>query len=143
MIVRMKPVSVIEARLGIEPNGRVQKFFTNTCYNHMDKYVPFKEGNLASNIVLQEDSITYKSPYAHYMYEGKVMGSNIPIKNEDGIITGYFSPKDKRKHYTGADIHYSSFHHPLASSHWDRKMVSAEMPDVVKEVQDHVNHGGK
>ena len=39
MIVKMKPVSVIEARLGIEPNGRVQKFFTNTCYNHMDNKV--------------------------------------------------------------------------------------------------------
>ena len=38
MSVKMKPVGQIKARLGIEPTGEVQKFFTNTCYKHMDKY---------------------------------------------------------------------------------------------------------
>ena len=38
--MEIKPIGQIKANLGIEPNGRVQKFFTNTCYKHMDKYVP-------------------------------------------------------------------------------------------------------
>ena len=50
--MKMKPTAIIEARLGIEPNGRVQKFLTQTCYNHMDKYVPIDTGDLRSNVVL-------------------------------------------------------------------------------------------
>lgn len=66
----LKPISEIKLDLGLEPNGKVQKFFTNTCYNHMDKYVPRETGALRDNVDLQADSITYQSPYAHYMYIG-------------------------------------------------------------------------
>ena len=68
----LKPISQIKARLGIEPHGRIHKFFTNTCYRYMDKYVPFKEGGLRTNVDIQTDRITYESPYAHYMYSGIV-----------------------------------------------------------------------
>lgn len=74
----LKPISEIKMNLGIEPNGRVQKFFTNTCYKHMDKYVPKDTGILRENVVLQSDSITYQSPYAHAQYVGYTKG---PVKN--------------------------------------------------------------
>jgi hypothetical protein len=141
--VKMKPVSVIKARLGIEPNGRIQKFFTSECAKTMDKYVPYDEGNLADYII-EGNLIIYQQPYAHYMYEGKVMGPNIPIK-EDGIITGWFSPKDKAKHYTGKDIDYSKSKargHNFAGPHWDRRMWSAEKDNIVKRVQNEINRGG-
>ena len=143
MKVRFKPTSVIKARLGIQPNGPVQSFFTETCYKHMDKYVPYREGDLANNVIVSSNSITYKSPYAHYMYQGDVMGPNIPIKDESGNITGYFSPKDQPKRYTGKKIQYDTTHHEYAGPHWDERMWSAEKDDVVKEVQDYVNHGGR
>ena len=111
MPVKMKPTSVIKARLGLEPNGRVQQFFTNTCYKHMDKYVPMDEGNLRSNVDIQPDHITYESPYAHAQYVGYTKG---PVKN-----------------YTT----------PGTGPYWDKRMVSAEMSQVVKEVQNYV--GGK
>lgn len=75
----LKPISEIKADLGIEPNGKVQKFFTNTCRNHMDKYVPKDTGNLRENVILDSDSITYQSPYAHAQYIGEVHGS--PVRN--------------------------------------------------------------
>ena len=142
--VNMKPTSVIIADLGLQPNGKVQKYFTKRCADYMDKYVPYKEGGLAyDNRVIEDDKIIYESPYAHYMYEGKVMGPNIPIK-EDGNIVGYFSPKGKSKQYTGEDINYkTSAGHEYAGPHWDKRMVSAEMDDLVKEVQDYIKHGGK
>ena len=114
MPVKMQPTSVIKARLGLEPNGRVQKFFTNTCYKHMDKYVPKDTGNLRINVDVRSDSITYESPYARYQYFGM---------RDDGsrVVQNYTTPG------TGP--------------YWDRKMVSAEMQDVVKEVQDYV--GGR
>ena len=73
----LKPISEIKADLGIEPNGRVQKFYTNTCRNHMDKYVPKDIGMLRENVVIENDSITYQSPHAHAQYVGIVHGSSV------------------------------------------------------------------
>lgn len=105
----LKPINDIKANLGIEPNGKVQKFFTNTCARRMDKYVPKDTGALRTNIDVQSDSITYKSPYAHAQYAGIVNGTAV-------------------KNYTT----------PGTGPYWDKRMVSAEMQDVVKEVQDYV-----
>ena len=112
MPVKLKPTSQIKARLGLEPNGRVQKYFTNTCYRYMDKYVPYREGNLRTIIDVQDDVIIYESPYAKYQYYG---------------VSKTGKPLEYRTAGTG--------------NYWDRKMVSAEIKDVVKEVQDFI--GGK
>jgi hypothetical protein len=69
----LKPISEIKVRLGINPDGETQAFLTNTCYKHMDKYVPKDSGALRQNVSLTKKTITYKSPYAHYMYIGKTM----------------------------------------------------------------------
>ena len=114
MPVKLKPTSQIKTRLGIEPNGRVQKFFTNTCYKHMDKYVPKDEGNLRTIVDIESNSITYEMPYARYQYYGI---------REDGT--------HEVENYTT----------PGTGPYWDKRMVSAEMQDVVKEVQDYI--GGK
>ena len=114
MPVKLKPTSTIKARLGIEPNGRVQKFFTNTCYKHMDKYVPKDEGNLRTIVDVESNSITYEQPYARYQYYGM---------RDDGthVVKNYTTPG------TGP--------------YWDKRMWSAEKQDVIKEVQKYI--GGK
>ena len=116
MPVKMQPTSKIISRLGIEPNGKVQKFYTNTCYKYMDKYVPMDEGNLRTVVDIQPNSITYESPYAKYQYYGI------------------------RKDGTHKVVNYTT---PGTGTYWDKRMVSAEMQDVVKEVQDYINRGGK
>ena len=143
--VKMKPTSVIKARLGIQPNGPVQKFFTKRCAEHMDKYVPFNEGGLAYDTrKIEKNKVIYEAPYAHYMYEGRVMGPNMYIK-ENGIIVKWFSPKGKNtKHYTGKKIKYhQSAGHEYAGPYWDKRMWSAEKEEVLEEVQKYVNRGGK
>lgn len=75
----LNPISQIKANLGIEPNGKVQKFFTNTCYKHMDKYVPKDTGALRENVDIKSDSITYQSVYAEAQYKGIVHGN--PVRN--------------------------------------------------------------
>lgn len=145
MSVSLKPISTIKANLGLQPNGPVQKFFTETCARYMDNYVPFRDGNLANYYIEGDDKIVYNQPYAHYMYIGKVMGPNVPIKNEDGIITGWFSPI-KPKYYTGKDIDYSQSiarGHTYAGPYWDKRMWSAEKNKIIKEVQDYINRGAK
>lgn len=135
----LNPTSTITARLGIQPDGRVQRFFTETCYRYMDKYVPMETGDLRSNVTLTTKSIKYNSPYAHYMYEGKVMGPNIPIFQKGiEVPIGFYSPKNKPKHYTGADIQY---HSAGTGPHWDERMKSADMNQVLKEVQNYIKRG--
>ena len=104
----LNPISTIKANLGIEPNGPVQKFFTNTCYRYMDKYVPKDNGILRTDVTIKADSITYEQPYAHAQYVGYTKG---PVKNYTTAGTGPY---------------------------WDRRMVSAEMQDIVREVQDEI-----
>lgn len=108
MPVKMQPTSQIELYLGIEPNGRVQRFFTNTCYKHMDKYVPRDEGNLRTNVDIGVNYIAYNSPYAHSQYIGFTKG---PVRN-----------------YTT----------PGTGPYWDKRMVSAEGQDIVREVQEYI-----
>lgn len=110
----LKPISKIKADLGIEPNGKVQKYFTERCYQHMDKYVPKDTGALRETVVKGTDYIKYNMPYAHAQYVGIVHGS--PVKN-----------------YTT----------PGTGPYWDKRMVSAEMKDIVKECQAFINRGGK
>ena len=110
----LKPISEIKADLGIEPNGKVQKYFTERCYQHMDKYVPKDTGALRETVVKGTDYIKYNVPYAHAQYVGIVHGS--PVKN-----------------YTT----------PGTGPYWDKRMVSAEMKDIVKECQAFINRGGK
>lgn len=112
MPVKLKPTSQIKARLGIDPNGRVQKFFANTCYKHMDKYVPLDKGDLRTNVSVKADSITYESPYARYQYYG-ISKSGKPL----------------------------NYRTPGTGDYWDKRMVSAEMEQVVEEVQNYI--GGK
>lgn len=115
MPVKLQPTSVIKARLGIDVNGKVQKFFQQTCYKRMDKYVPQDNGDLRTNVDLSNpEYIVYESPYARYQYYGV---------REDGT--------HKVQHYTT----------PGTGPFWDNRMVSAEMQDVVKEVQQYI--GGK
>ena len=77
----LKPISEIKADLGIEPNGKVQKYFTERCYQHMDKYVPKDTGALRETVVKGTDYIKYNVPYAHAQYVGIVHGT--PIKDEN------------------------------------------------------------
>lgn len=118
----MNPISVIHASLGIGPNGPVQKFFTDTCAKHMDKYVPMdtgalretvvKDGEVTSNVTA--NTITYTQPYAHAQYVGYTKG-----------------PVDPKKYTT-----------PGTGPYWDQKMISTEMPKVIQEVQDYIMKRG-
>lgn len=114
MSVKIQPTSVIKVNLGIEPNGKVQKFFTNTCYRYMDKYIPKDNGLLREIVTLTSNSITYEQEYAHAQYIGEVNGGKV--------------------------VNYTT---PGTGPYWDKRMVSADMQNVVAEVQDFIDKGGK
>ena len=120
MSVKIKPTSVIIKRLGLDPNGRVQKDFTSVCAKHMDKYVPFSEGNLADYFI-EGQYIVYHQPYAEYQYYGQRKDGSHKINPDN---------RDRSEHRS-------------ATSYWDKKMVTAEMRDIEKEMQELINRGGR
>lgn len=109
MAVTIKPTSVILANLKLNPNGEAQRQFTQSCYNHMDKYVPFRPGSglLRTIVDLKPDRIIYQSPYASYQYYGK-------RKDNTHVI----------KHWTT----------PGTGPYWNERMKKAEMKKIEKEV---------
>ena len=116
--VDLKPVSVIKLNLGLEPNGPIQSFFTNTCYKHMDQYVPMSnlisKGSLRRQVTITTNSITYEMPYAEYQYYGMWRDGSHKV-NPDNYTT------------------------PGTTTYWDKEMVANDKEVVVKEVQDEVN----
>ena len=84
----LKPISNIKIRLGIEPNGEVQSFFTETCYKVMDKYVPKETTDLRRIVRLEPDSITYESEYAEYQYKGM-------RKDGTHVVKNYTTPRNR------------------------------------------------
>ena len=138
---KMNPTSVIKAKLGVNPDGKVQKYFVNRVAQRMDRYVPIRDGNLRK-YVIDGNLIIYNQPYAHYMYKGEVYGPNIPIF-KDGVIVRWISPK--QKHPTGRPIDYSQSiarGHEYAGPYWDQRMWSAEKDELAKEIQKFVERGG-
>lgn len=108
VVIKMNPTSKIKKRIGLDPKGRVQKFYTNTCYKHMDKYVPMENGDLRTIVDIQPESITYESNYAHAQYVGYTKG---PVKN-----------------YTT----------PGTGPYWNERMKSAEMGTIIREVEGYI-----
>lgn len=99
-----------------------------------EPYVPFRQGALRSSVRFPQGidggEIQYNTPYAHYLYVGKVYGPNIPIKDAQGNIIGWRSPPKKSP--TGRDLQY---HTPGTTDHWFDRAKRECLPDWVRLVK--------
>lgn len=109
--VELASLSQLEKQLGIEPDGVVNAVFTHSCRIHCDDFVPFDSGALAGNVSETPSSFTYESPYASYQYYGERQDGSRKIVNR------------------------SKQEHPLATSYWDKHMVTAKGSEVVDDVK--------
>lgn len=140
--VKLKPTSVIKARLGIQKGGPAHAFFTESCYRYMGQFVPGgTKGTLNQNVDLEVSKITYKSPYSHYQYIGKLY---VDPKYQKGAFYsedyGYWSRPGISKISTAIPLNY----HTLGTgSFWDKKMWSSKGEKVIEEVQKYVDRGCK
>lgn len=139
--VKLANIETIKARLGINPNGAVQRKLQESCYRHMDKYVPYREGNLRRDVDLSDPTrIVYNSPYARYMYYGKKMVMSNGKSAFYSPDYGFWSKKGEKKTLTEEPLKY---HTANTGPYWDRRMMSAEKEEIIKELQDFINRGGK
>ena len=133
--------SIIRAKVGVNVDALQRKLedvlddrtmleIHNLYAKMMEPYVPF--GLDLANLEVTPEYVKYNTPFAHYMYEGKVYGPNIPII-EDGIVVGWFSPPGQTKTPTGADLQYTK---PRASAHWDQAMLAEKKEEFVHQVEE-------
>ena len=111
-------IGEIKRKLGIEPNGRIQKLFQVTCYKAMDRFVPMSNlqsaGNLRTIVDLSNPlKIVYESPYAHAQYIGFTKG---PVKKYTTIGTGPY---------------------------WDLKMWTSKKDEILRTIAREMFRGGK
>ena len=111
MSVYIDSLETIKKKLKIDENGEAQAFLTETCYKAMDKYVPKRDGNLRTVVDLRQNTITYESDYAEYQYYGERQDGSHKVHNNTTPGTGPY---------------------------WDKRMISADMGSVVKQVQDYI-----
>ena len=121
----------IERRLANLADDKTMLEIHNAFARYMEPYVPMDEGMLAHNIEITPEYVGYNSPYAHYQYTGLVYGPNYPII-ENGVIVGFYSPPNKQP--TGAQLQYSTDKHPLATDHWDKRMMEDKGDEFTAEV---------
>lgn len=138
---------------GNDMNSRfelAQREIDKDCIKLMKPYTPFKMGVLENSAtihtVIGSGQITQVTPYARYLYYGKVYGPNFPIVREkdgtkhivfghydgDGTIIGWRSPKGKKKHPTGRRLHYSKDKHPLAGKMWFERMKADRKGEILQ-----------
>lgn len=142
MSVKMKPTSVIKARLGIQKNGPAHAFLTDTCFRYMSPFVPGGvNSHLNTNVDLQVDKVIYQGPDPHYLYTGK---KYVDPKYKKGAFYssdyGYWSRPGITKINSGQDLKY---HIPGTGAYWDKRMMTSKGNEVVKEVQEYVKRGCK
>ena len=115
MPVYIESFDKLYKKLGIEDNGPAQAFMTETCYKAMDKYVPRRTGSdggtLRDTVTLETSRIIYQTEYAAYQYFGQRQDGSHKVKN------------------------YST---PGTGPYWDQRMISSDIKDVVKQVQDYI-----
>lgn len=81
----------ILASRGLGPSCAAQHYLASEMVRLSDPYVPFRQGALKNSATIAQDgsAITYPGPYAHYQYEGKARGPNIPII-KGGQLVSFF-----------------------------------------------------
>lgn len=92
-------------------------------------YVPFRDGNLAQDVTITEECVTYNREYAHYMHEGELYlapnGSS-------------WAKSGEKKNPSGKPLSYTKDVHPLATSKWERAMAVAKGQQLADDIKGHI-----
>lgn len=111
-----------------------QKLLNEQVVADCDPLIPFQQGALRNSVNYPQGiyggEIEYNTPYAHYQYEGIVYGPNIPIRDVQGNITGWYSPP--KKNPTGRPLQY---HTEGTGDHWFEKAKEQHKDDWVRLVK--------
>lgn len=117
-----------------------QKLLNEQVVADCDPLIPFQQGALRNSVNYPQGvygtEIEWNTPYAHLQYTGIVYGPNIPIKDSEGNITGWYSPP--KKHSTGRPITY---HTPGTGKEWFETAKQRHAADWLRLVRETAGKG--
>ena len=118
----------ILARRGLETGGRAQKYVDSEVLRLSEPYTPHLTGALSKSAqaatVIGSGEIVYNTPYARYLYHGKLMvspstGSSYARKNEKKVLT------DKLLSYHGGGLRGRLWFERMKADHRDKILQGA------------------
>ena len=128
---------------GLDKAGDVQSFHTQNVLRRIKRYMPFRTGATYKITVAQTDirkpEIVTDTPYAKYLFYGKVMVD--PKTGAAGFMTpeGWRSRKGCVKVLTNRDLEYFRGKNPKAGPRWDRALSVNEGKAMAADVQRFIN----
>lgn len=129
--LKLNSIKKIEKDHGLDTKG--SKFLRDTVDRFCDPYVPMASGTLKNHKTYPSDhEIKYISPHAHYMYKGILMV---------GPNGSPWAKLGQSKHYTGKSLKFSGA--PKRGANWDKRMMNDRRKDMIKDIQNFLNNGGK
>lgn len=124
-----------------------QLFMANEAKKLMEPYVPSMNQNLTRNVRVYAENgkgiVHYMSVYANYQREGNVMVDPITGNACFSDSEGHkWSRKGAKKVKTNKKLVYTKFRHPLATSQWDKAMMTARGDDLAASIQRYIGKRG-
>lgn len=132
-------ISQVLKNHGLEDGGRVQKFIDSEVIRLMDDYTPEDKGALKASIRIHSKIgsglLTQATPYAHYLYYGKLYVDPYTLKGAFySKKRGFWSrPKvSKIPDPNGRELHYSTYKSRLAGKMWFERMKADKKDKILK-----------
>ena len=115
-------------------------FVASEWSRYFAKYTPMQTGTLAQSVDIKPFAVTYKQPYAHYMWEGVKYVD--PLYKKGGFHNAdsskWWSRPGVTKIETNIPLVYSKEINPLAQSHWEEPAQDAFADDVARAVSQYL-----
>lgn len=147
--LEMKDLNQIVKDKGLDKAGSVQAFHTQNVLRRIKRYMPFVTGVTYKITVAQTDihkpEIVTDTPYAKYLFYGKVMVD--PQTGAAGFMTpnGWRSRKRCVKVLTDRDLNFerSRVKNPQAGPRWDRALSANEGAAMAADLQRFIDRRSK
>lgn len=117
----------------LEEGGRIQSIFTHTLHRMSDEYTPFDNGILknTSRVIDNDTAIEYNTPYAQYLWYGKLMVDRVTFSSWARAGTRkIMDPQDR-------DLNYHKG--PLRSSKWVERAFKDNEDAIIRMLERAVN----
>lgn len=127
--IDINPTPAILKAHGLDKSGTVQKFHTQNVLRRIQRYMPYRSGMTIKVTIAQTDinkpEIVTDTPYARYLYHGKVMIGRAP------------------KVVTNIPLSYTKTKNTLAGPYWDKRLLEAERDAMVADLQRFIKMRGR
>ena len=146
MKLDLQPVNDVLKQAGLENGGAVQKQIDESFLRECEPYLPFDSGMLRDSGItstkIGSGQVIWDTPYAHYLYEGKLYVD--PITGKGAFYNenyGFWSRPNTQKVPSDRELEFHGG--GLRGKKWAERMWADHSQDIIREAQAVANQGGR